>query len=54
MNNSNYIFFFNLADVYKKFIERLSKVFQDRIAILGYIPGSFNVWEAQQMLGKYK
>ena len=41
-----------LDEVYKKFIERLSHIFRDRIAVLSYIPGSFNVWEAKEMLGK--
>ena len=41
-----------VGEVYKRFIERLSQIFQDRLAVLGYIPGSFNVWEAKELLGK--
>ena len=27
---------------------------KDRLAVLGYIPGSFNVWEAKEMLGLFE
>lgn len=39
------------ADVYRKFIERLSDVYKRRLAVLEYIPGSFTAKQAQQMLG---
>lgn len=41
------------GDVYKKFIHRLSETFRQRLAILGYIPGSFDAEEARSMLGDY-
>ncbi|XP_041354151.1 uncharacterized protein LOC121371984 [Gigantopelta aegis] len=36
--------------VYKNFIEQLTKEFQQRLAVLGYIPGSFTDVEASQLL----
>ncbi|KAL3882209.1 hypothetical protein ACJMK2_028577 [Sinanodonta woodiana] len=41
-----------IADVYKDFILRLSEVFQQRLACLGYIPGSFTASQVKEMLGQ--
>lgn len=39
-----------VGDVYKKFINRLTEKHQQRLAILGYIPGTFDAEEARAML----
>ena len=45
------IFIYILADVYSKFLQRLPDVLQRRLAVLNYIPGSFNAIEAKEILG---
>ncbi|XP_041351360.1 uncharacterized protein LOC121370288 [Gigantopelta aegis] len=40
-----------VGSVYRKFIEQLTREFQQRLAVLGYIPGSFTDVEASQLLG---
>ncbi|XP_046571682.1 uncharacterized protein LOC124279847 [Haliotis rubra] len=39
-----------IGPVYRNFIRRLSEVFRQRLAVLGYIPGSFTTGHAQRML----
>ncbi|XP_067675013.1 uncharacterized protein [Haliotis asinina] len=39
-----------IGPVYRNFISRLSEVFRQRLAVLGYIPGSFTTGHAQRML----
>lgn len=39
-----------VAEVYTRFINRLSEPFRQRLAVLGYIPGSFDAEEARSML----
>ena len=41
-----------LGDVYKKFIKRLPEKYRQHLAILGYIPGTFDAEEARSMLGE--
>ena len=41
-----------IGDVYKKFIKRLTEKYRQHLAILGYIPGTFDAEEARAMLGK--
>ncbi|KAL5010081.1 hypothetical protein ScPMuIL_012386 [Solemya velum] len=36
--------------VYQRFIERLTEVFRERLASLGYIPGTFNAQQAAELL----
>ncbi|XP_041351352.1 uncharacterized protein LOC121370282 [Gigantopelta aegis] len=42
-----------VGSVYRKFIERLTSEFQQRLAVLGYIPGSFTDVEASQLLAHH-
>ena len=41
------------GDIYKKFINQLTEKYRQRLAILGYIPGTFNAEEARAMLGEH-
>ncbi|XP_045170436.2 uncharacterized protein LOC123532899 isoform X4 [Mercenaria mercenaria] len=40
-----------IADIYKKFLDRLDLAFQHRLKVLEYIPGTFNHYQAKQILG---
>ncbi|XP_045170434.2 uncharacterized protein LOC123532899 isoform X2 [Mercenaria mercenaria] len=45
-----------IADIYKKFLDRLDLAFQHRLKVLEYIPGTFNHYQAKQILeirGRY-
>ncbi|XP_045170435.2 uncharacterized protein LOC123532899 isoform X3 [Mercenaria mercenaria] len=39
-----------IADIYKKFLDRLDLAFQHRLKVLEYIPGTFNHYQAKQIL----
>ncbi|XP_053396220.1 uncharacterized protein LOC123550883 [Mercenaria mercenaria] len=39
-----------VADIYKKFIDRLDAVYKRRLTVLEYIPGSFNAEQAKELL----
>ncbi|XP_053396226.1 nephrocystin-3-like isoform X2 [Mercenaria mercenaria] len=39
-----------VADVYKDFIDRLASVYREKLTILEYIPGTFNVDQVSQLL----
>lgn len=54
LSKENYTADKRVGDVYNKFINRLTQVLKDRLAVLGYIPGSFNVWEAKEMIGLFE
>ncbi|XP_053396231.1 uncharacterized protein LOC123550891 isoform X2 [Mercenaria mercenaria] len=39
-----------VADVYKDFIDRLAEVYREKLTVLEYIPGTFNVDQVKQLL----